>query len=94
MEWIPNNLLSYNVSVFPEVPLVFTERTSVQLTIPYNIQLMVNVSAILCGETAMTTVKNFFYMYSKLNSLAVYSVQAYIYNSYKMNFSLILMQAI
>lgn len=53
-------VLSYNISVFPEISPVFTGDTSVQLTIPYNTHITMNVSATLCGEEVVT-IKHFFY---------------------------------
>lgn len=52
IEWIAENRVSYNFSVFPEVVTIFIGpgETTVQLIIPYNIQLTVNVSATLCGQ--------------------------------------------
>ena len=60
VEWTPKMNLLYNVSTFPEVSLVNTGETSTQLMIPYDTQIMVNVSAMLCGEIEVTP-KNFFY---------------------------------
>ena len=58
VEWIPRKFLSYTISVFPEITLVFTGDTRVQLTIPYNTQITVNVSATLCGQEVVT-IKHF-----------------------------------
>ena len=50
IEWITENRVSYNFSVFPEVITTFIGESTIQLIIPYNIQLTVNVSATLCGQ--------------------------------------------
>ena len=60
VEWIPGRNLSYNVSVFPEVPLDFILDTRVQLTIPYNTQITMNVSATLC-EQEVVTARHFYH---------------------------------
>ena len=60
VEWNQENGVSYNISTFPEVFARFTGETTVQLIIPYNVQLAVNVSATLCGQIT-TTVKTFYY---------------------------------
>ena len=60
VEWIPRKNLSYNVSVYPELPLLFTGDASVRLVIPYSTQVEVNVSAMLCGWQS-TTMKMFFH---------------------------------
>ena len=70
IEWTGENGLSYNISTFPDVPVAFLGDTSVRMTIPYDIQFMVNVSAMLCGEIT-TTVKNLFYgKVQKVNSVS------------------------
>ena len=60
IEWTRENGISYNLSTSPDVPIAFSGDTSVRVTISYDIQFMVNVSAMLCGEIT-TTVKNLFY---------------------------------
>ena len=50
IEWITENRVSYNFSVFPEVVTTFIGESTIQLIIPYNSQLTVNVSATLCGQ--------------------------------------------
>ena len=55
VEWIAEDRVSYNFSVFPEVVTTFIGETTVQLIIPYNIKLMVNISATLCGQERIAT---------------------------------------
>jgi hypothetical protein len=55
IEWIAENRVSYNISVFPEVLITFMGEMTVHLIIPYNIQLTVNVSAIICRQERTTT---------------------------------------
>lgn len=55
IKWIKENRVSYNVSVFPEVVAIVIGESTIQLIIPYNIQLMVNVSATLCGQERIAT---------------------------------------
>ena len=67
VEWIPGRNLSYNVSVFPEVLLDFILDTGVQLTIPYNTQITMNVSATLC-EQKVVTARHFYHGKSELQA--------------------------
>ena len=75
VEWDPENEVSYNISTFPEVSTKFTGEMTVQLTIPYNIQVTVNVSATLCGEERTT--KEIFY-HGEPQSLVQYCLHAII----------------
>ena len=53
LEWTApssNRPTIYSVNVVPQVHVNFTERTSVQLNVPYNTQHNVSVVATLCYE--------------------------------------------
>jgi hypothetical protein len=73
IEWIAESRVSYNISVFPEVLITFMGETTVQLIIPYNIQLTVNVSAILCGQER--TITEIIYHGELQYQLGCYSIQ-------------------
>ena len=55
LEWTPENGMSYNVSVVPQVAVRFTGDRSVQLTASYNTVYNVSVVATLCGRNNATT---------------------------------------
>ena len=50
-----NRPTTYSVNVVPQVDVNFTERTSVQLNVPYNTQHNVSVVATLCREEKRRT---------------------------------------
>ena len=47
--------VSYSVSAVPHVDVVVTGRTSVQLTVPYNIQHNVSITTSLCRQSYRCT---------------------------------------
>ena len=62
LEWPPssNRPTTYSVNVVPQVNVNFTERTSVQLNVPYNTQHNVSVVATLCYVENRRTTKVYY----------------------------------
>ena len=46
----------YNVTVIPQAEMNFTEQTTIQLTLSYNVIYSVTIVTIVCGQTTSTTV--------------------------------------
>lgn len=54
LDWAYKNGASYNVSVDPELAINYTGRSSAQLSLSYNIQYNVSITASLCGRNSTT----------------------------------------
>jgi hypothetical protein len=60
LEWMPEEGVSYNISVDQVADLRYIQRTTVNLTVLYNIPTNVNITATSCGQnsgTAITSVE-------------------------------------
>ena len=56
LEWTyVNRHVSYNVSVVPQLSVIFIESTSIQLIVPYNTLYNVGVHATLCQQVSAAT---------------------------------------
>ena len=57
LEWVPNTLTSYNVSVEPPYILTITSSLSnAKLRVSYNTHLNVSITARWCGQYTSTTI--------------------------------------
>ena len=53
VEWTEEEGASYNITIFPMVPIIFTGSTSVQLIISYNTEYNVSLEAVaVCQSVA------------------------------------------
>ena len=55
LEWIQESGVTYNISIFPQVPVEMLRISSVQLTLLYNTDYNATVVAILCRQNNVTT---------------------------------------
>ena len=55
LEWIQESDVTYNVSIFPQVPVEILRGSSVQLPLLYNTDYNVRVIATVCGQNNATT---------------------------------------
>ena len=56
LEWMPEGGVSYKVSADHMVDLRYFQRTSVNLTVPYNTPTNVNITATSCGQNSETAI--------------------------------------
>ena len=61
VEWPQQVHAMYDVTVVPSVPIVFTENTSCQVTIPYNTEYNLSVEAVAPCRPNTTTVTRLYY---------------------------------
>ena len=55
LEWTQDSsLVSFNISVFPQVAIHFNGSVSAQLMVPYNTAHNVSISAVFCGLSSTT----------------------------------------
>ena len=61
LTWIPENDVSYDVSVNPSVDnaIRFIKTTSIEVALLYNTPYTVTITATLCGDNSVSSVSNF-----------------------------------
>ena len=61
LEWMEQSGVAYNVTITPQVPIVWVSGTSVKVRVDYNINYNLTISATLCGQNGVdNTIKIFF----------------------------------
>ena len=59
LEWMPEEGVSYNVTSDQVVDFRYIQRTIVNLTVPYNTPISVNITATSCGRNGETAITSF-----------------------------------
>ena len=61
VEWSEEQGVTYNITIVPMVPIIFTGSTSVQLIVSYNIEYNVTLEAVaVCQSVAPSRIRLFY----------------------------------
>ena len=90
MEWTEEEGVSYNITIFPMVPITFTESTSVQLIVSYNTEYNVNLEAVtVCQSVAPSRIQLFYGEFSNFK-LAYWYIHITLGCTYSMRYNYLL----
>ena len=67
LEWMPEEGVSYSISVDQVADFRYTQRTAVALTVPYNIPTNVTITATSCGQNSEIAIASVPLAYGNLN---------------------------
>jgi hypothetical protein len=70
LEWMPEEGVSYNVSVDQMADINYIQRTTVNLTVLYNIPTNVNITATSCGQNSGTAITSVELAYSNYDGMS------------------------
>ena len=66
LEWMEQSGVTHNVTIIPQVPIVWVSGTSVRVRVDYSVNYNVTISATLCGQNSVDNTPMIFFGKSQL----------------------------